>query len=250
MNLNLQGKVAVVTGAAAGIGREVARAFAREGVRVALVDIDAEGVHREAQTLSSEATPCLGLVGDVADRSRVFAMVAEAHAAFGRIDILFNNAGISTRCPMESLPEEDWDRVLAVNLKGTFLCIQAVLPLFRRQGSGAIVNSSSVVVKSGGNGQYAHYVASKAGIWGLTKHVARHAAAYGVRCNAVAPGTTETAFLRGLTPERRIRYGQEIPLGRIAQTDDIAPVVLFLASDAARYITGELVDVNGGMQMD
>ena len=115
MNLNLQGKAAVVTGAAAGIGREVAHAFAREGVRVALVDIDAEGVHREAQALSTEATPCLGLAGDVADRSRVLAMIAAAHSAFGRIDILFNNAGISTRCPMETLPEEDWDRVLAVN---------------------------------------------------------------------------------------------------------------------------------------
>jgi 3-oxoacyl-[acyl-carrier protein] reductase len=250
MDTGLRSRVAVVTGGASGIGRAIVANLLGEGVHVAIIDVRQEEAAATARALGGPEARCLALIGDVSQAGRVRDMMREALDTFGRIDFLVNNAAVSTRCPMEDLPEADWDRVLAVNLKGTFLCIQAVLPVFRRQGAGAIVNLCSSVVKSGGHSPFAHYVASKAGIWGLTKHVARHAAAYGVRCNAVAPGTTATTVMRHYSEEERRKQEAAIPLGRIDQPDEVANVVLFLLSDGARYITGELVDVNGGTEMD
>lgn len=250
MDLKLRGKVAVVTGAAKGIGFAVAQILVNEGANVVIADIDGDKALQAAKELNRTAAQCLAYETDVTDKGNVRQLVQWINEEFGRLDILVNNAGMATLCSIEDLSEEEWDRVIDVNLKGTFLCSQAVLQTFRRQQAGNIVNFCSAVVKTGAMSPYGHYVAAKAGIWGLTKHLARHTASYGVRVNAVAPGTTETDFLDVLTPELRHAAAQGIPLGRVATPEDIALVVVFLASDAARYITGELINVNGGTIMD
>jgi len=241
----------MVTGAAKGIGAAIARAFAREGARVALLDIDASGVEGLARELTDAGLEALPFKADVTAASAVRQAVGAMMALWGRLDVLVNNAGgFSVIRRTEEIPEEEWDAILRLNLTSAFLCSKAVLPIMRRQGSGRIVNLSSVVGRAGAVLVASHYAAAKAGILGFTRHLAREVAAEGITVNAVAPGTTATERFRALrSAEETRRLAESVPLRRVAEPDEIAACVLFLASDAARYITGATLDVNGGLLM-
>lgn len=242
----LQGKVAVVTGAASGIGAGIALAFAEQGAALALVDVVA-GPRVEAQTstLSDYGVPVARYQADVSDESEVRLMGREVLARFGRVDILVNNAGIFTQAPVEHLPIEDWDRVLAVNLRGTFLCTKAFLGAMLDQGSGRIINIASQLGQIGGT-EVAHYAASKAAVIGLTKSLAREVAQRGVLVNAVAPGPVETPILQNETDEWRSAKLAELPIGRFGRVEEVVPTVLLLATDDGSYYVGQTLGPNGG----
>lgn len=242
--MRLRERVAIVTGGARGIGRAMGETFASEGARVVLADVDAL-VIETARELNGR-----GIVADVAEENAARALIEATIQAFGRVDILVNNAGICPRTPFEEISRAEWDRVLAVNLTGAFLCVQAVLPHMQRARYGRILNISSVAGKMGGVTVGAHYAASKAGLLGLTKSLARLYAPFGITVNAIAPVTTETEMTRDWSREVMEKMKQSIPLGRLAQANDIAAAALFLASEEASFITGEVLDVNGGFLMD
>lgn len=248
--MRLQDSVAMVTGAGRGIGLAIATAMAKEGAQVALCDIDKSLLDAGLEKIRTVGAEGLAFQVDVTDKQRITEVVGDLVDRFGRIDILVNNAGIYQVLSLAEISEAAWDRVLAVNLKGAFLCTQAVLPLMEQQGSGCIVNMASSAGKTGGFLCGAHYAASKAGIIALTKSVAREAASYGVRVNAIAPGRIDTPMIHSVSEDENEALRQQIPLGRIGTPDDVGEAVLFLVSDAASYITGEVLDVNGGSLMD
>jgi 3-oxoacyl-[acyl-carrier protein] reductase len=249
-HMRLVGKVALVTGAQQGIGRAIAVALAREGADVGINFLDdadaAERVAGEVRALGRKATT---VKGDVARRPDVEAFVAAAMAALGPPDILVNNAGVFPRSEFLALAEEEWDRVLGVNLKGGFLCAQAAARAMIAAGRpGAIVNISSSAIR--GDARGVHYSASKAGVLGMTRAMALALAPHRIRVNAIAPGLTDTMQPRyGNTEEQIAARAREIPLGRMAQPAEIARIAVFLASDDAGMMTGELVHVNGGAYM-
>ncbi len=245
--MRLQGKVALVTGAASGIGAATAKRLAREGALVAVNDAKAEGLEAVAGEIRAAGAKALVVPGDVARRADVERMVGETVRAFGRLDILINNAGINRDAMAAKMTEEQWDAVLAVNLKGTFLCAQAALPGMREHGWGRVVNTSSV--GSLGNIGQANYAASKAGVIGLTRTLALEYAKYGVTVNAIAPGPVMTAMLAGVPDPIKEKIIAQVPAGRIAAPDEIAGVHVFLASDDAAFITGQVIFVDGGMSV-
>ena len=239
-----EGKVAVVTGAASGIGAACASAFAAEGARVALFDRDAGGVASMAASLPG----ALAFVVDVADKNSVKPGFDQMLAAFGALDILVNNAGIESTRTIEAMPEEDWDRVLDVNLKGAMLCTQAAVPAMRARGGGAIVNIASIAGKRISYHGGASYTASKGGLLALTRHAAFELGIDQIRVNAVCPGPTLTPMIRRNNDEETIRRTVKlVPLGRWVMPEDIAQAVLFLASDGAAMCTGTSLDVDGGV---
>jgi len=240
-------KVALVTGAAGGIGLAIEQQLAREGVRLALVDIAAPDT--AAARCRKLGTEVLTLTADVSSPSEVEQAVAATMEHFGRLHIVANVAGICPRTGFEQINAEEWDQVLAVNLKGPFLVTQAALPALRQAGWGRVVNIASLAGQVGGIAVGAHYVASKAGLVGLTKAVALLGAADGITANAIAPGIIDTEMTRIAGPEQVQRYLERIPLGYMGEPEDIAEAVAFLCSDAARYITGAVIDVNGGILM-
>ncbi|MCX7750272.1 MAG: glucose 1-dehydrogenase [Candidatus Bipolaricaulota bacterium] len=250
--MRLEGKVALITGGAAGIGLATARRFVEEGAVVAFCDVSSEAGERAAAELGPRAS--FHRV-DVTDGAAVEAWVAEVHGKHGRIDILVNNAGIIRDHQLVRvkdgeivgrMAEADFDLVLAVNLKGTFLCTRAVVPIMIRQRSGVILNASSIAGLDGNFGQ-TNYVATKAGIVGMTKVWARELGKYGIRVNAVAPGFTATEILRTM-PEKVLEgIRSRTPLGRLGDPRDIANAYLFLASDEAAFITGAVLRVDGGL---
>ena len=242
--MRLEGKTALVTGAAQGIGAAVARAFAQEGANVCVADLDLERAEAFAAELVS---PALGLRCDVARRDDVDAMVASATQRFGRIDILVNNAGITRPAMLEKMTLAQWDAVVSVHLSGTFNCLQAVTPGMIERRYGRIVNVTSAAGLLGTIGQV-NYAAAKAGIVGLTMAAARELARHGITVNAIAPGaaTPMTETIR--TDERfRDKYLARIPLGRWAAPEEVAPVFVFFASDDASYVTGQVLAADGGM---
>ena len=248
--MRLESKVALVTGAQQGIGRAIAVALARDGADVGVNFLDdaaaAEGVAGEIRGLGRRAVT---VQGDVSKAASVEAMVKAVTAALGPPDVLVNNAGVFPRASFLELPELEWDHVLGVNLKGSFLCAQAVArALVAAHRPGAIVNISSSAVR--GDPRGVHYSSSKAGIVGLTRAMALALAPHRIRVNAIAPGLTDTAQPRyGNTEEQIAARAREIPLGRIAQPEEIANVAVFLASSEAGWVTGELIHVNGGFYM-
>jgi 3-oxoacyl-[acyl-carrier protein] reductase len=249
--MRFEGQVAIVTGAAKGIGLRVARAFGREGARVAALDVNADGVEGFARELAAEGGEALGLKVDVTAAGEVRRAVDTVIGRWGRVDVLVNNAGgFSMIRRTEDIPDEEWDAIFRFNVTSAFLCTKAVLPHMRRQRSGSIVNLSSIAGRSSAVTVTSHYAASKAAILGFTRHVALEVGGDGIRVNAVAPGTVATERVRALrTPEQTRRIAETVPLGRIGEPEEIADVVLFLASDAARYVTGASLDVNGGLVM-
>ena len=243
--MRLQDRVAIVTGGARGIGRAIGKAFAAEGARVVLTDIDVAALEVAGQDLGTRA-----IITDVTDEGSVRAMVEQVMQHYGRIDILVNNAGICPLTPFESIRRAEWDRVMAINLTGAFLCSQAVAPFMTRVGYGRIINISSVAGKMGGVTVGAHYAASKAGLLGLTWSLAKLYAPFGITANAIAPVTVETDLTREWPSEALERMRQSIPLGRLAHVNDVATAAVFIASEEAGFITGEVLDVNGGFLMD
>jgi len=192
----------------------------------------------------------LALSVDVTRKEQIQEAVGQVLARWGRIDILVNNAGIYEVLPIEAISEEQWDRVLAVNLKGAFLCCQAVIPTMKRQGSGSIVSMASSAGKSGGTLSGAHYAVSKAGVICLTKQLARELGPHGITANAVAPGRIDTPMIHLASDEENEAFRLRTPLGRLGTPEDVAGAVVFLVSDEASFITGEIVDVNGGLLID
>ena len=248
--MKFQEQVAVITGAARGIGRAIALAFVGEGAKVALVDINSELLERLREEIVHQGGQALALPCDISKSSDVKEMVNQVLNTFGRIDVLVNNAGIIRRGTIETVTEEDWDRVIAINLKGTFNCCKAVVEPMKRQGGGKIVNVSSISGKMGDITSAPGYGPSKAGGDALMKTLARQLATYGIRANSVAPHAIETEMSAQWSEERRREIIAAIPLGRLGRPEDVAQAVLFLASDAASFITGEILDVNGGALMD
>ena len=249
--MTFKGKVALVTGAARGIGRAIAEAFAREGARVVLNDIwPQQDLVRAASDISTYESQCMGIAADVSDSVRVKDMMAQAKKAFTRLDILVNNAGIIRRGSIESVTEDDWDQVIDVNLKGAFNCCKAAADIMMAQRSGKIINVSSIAGKTGDITSAPGYGPSKAAMDALTKTLARQLATYGINVNGVAPHAIETDMSAEWSEEKRKAIVEAIPLKRLGQPEDVAEAVLFLASDKADFITGEILDVNGGFLMD
>jgi NAD(P)-dependent dehydrogenase (short-subunit alcohol dehydrogenase family) len=238
-------KVALVTGAARGIGLAVAKKFLAEGWRVALLDIEADLLWSTAEALASSGNT-LGLNCDVPDASAVASALAEVERRFGRLDALVNNAGIAVFAPLLETSLEDWRRVLEVNLTGPFLCTRAAVPLMRKHGAGAIVNITSISAVRASTLRSA-YGTSKAGLAHLTKQLAVELALFGIRVNGVAPGPVETAMAKAVhTPEIRADYHDAIPLNRYGLEEELAEAIFFLCSDRSSYITGQILAVDGG----
>jgi len=248
--MKLKDRVAIVTGAARGIGKAIALTFVREGAKVALVDVEKAGLETLQKEIGIKGGQAVAVTCDVSKASEVKQMVDHVQTAFGRIDILVNNAGIIRRGTIETVTEEDWDRVIEVNLKGPFNCSKAVVEIMKRQGYGKIVNVSSIAGKMGDITSAPGYGPSKAGMDALTKSLARQLAAYAIHVNGVAPHAIETEMSAEWSPEKRKAIVDAIPLKRLGKPEDVAEAVLFLASEQASFITGEILDVNGGALMD
>ena len=247
-SLRLAGQVAIVTGGARGIGREIALVFAREGADVALFDVNPVQLEPTAQELRALGRRAEGIVVDVTDGKQVDDGVAKVLDKLGRIDILINNAGITKDGLLIRMDDAQWDRVLNINLKGTFLCTRAVAKHMLKQRRGRIVSVASIVGLIGNPGQ-ANYAASKAGIIGFTKAVAKELAGRSITCNAIAPGFIKTEMTDALPEQARQRLMEAIPMGTLGEPLDVAQAALFLVSDAARYITGQVLVVDGGLAM-
>ena len=244
----LDGKVALVTGGAQGIGKAIALRLAREGADVAVSDINLEKAQETCREVESLGRKALAVGGSVADAKAAEAMVEKTVEALGGLDILVNNAGITRDGVLLRMKEEDWDLVLDVNLKGAYHCTKAALrPLIKRKG-GKIINIASVTGQMGNAGQ-ANYAASKAGLIGFTKSVAREYASRNIQVNAVAPGFIDTAMSQAIPPKEREMLTRVIPMERLGTAEDIAEAVLFLAGSGSDYITGQVLNVNGGMYM-
>lgn len=237
-----QDKVVFVTGAGQGMGQAMVKHFAAEGAKVAAIDINQEAA--EATAAAAEGN-VIAIACDIANSESVRGAMTQVKEAFGRLDVVVNNAGVGSVDAFLDTPDENWERVIGVNLTGTFLCCREGARLMSENGSGAIINVSSSAVMSGEGPS--HYVASKAGVIGLTRSIARELASSGIRVNTLVPGATNTPMMQGIPDEWMEQMISAIPLGRMAEPEDIAKVASFLASDDAGFITGQNIAVNGGM---
>jgi len=244
----MKDKVAAITGASRGIGRSIALFLAGEGAKIVASARNSAELEKLVAEIKEKGGEAIAVAGDVAVTADADRLVDAAVAAYGRLDILVNNAGITRDGLLLRMKDEDWDAVLNINLKGAFLCTRAAAKVMSKQRYGRIINISSVVGEMGNAGQ-ANYCASKAGLLGLTKSVARELARRNVTVNAVAPGFIVTDMTEALPEKTREELAAQIPLGRLGDAEDIAHAVLFLASDGAGYVTGQVLGVNGGMYM-
>jgi NAD(P)-dependent dehydrogenase (short-subunit alcohol dehydrogenase family) len=243
----LAGKVAIVTGGGSGIGRAVARRFAAEGAAVAVADVDGESAKAVAAEIEASGGSAFGIEVDVTDGERVRAMVDRAVSEFGGVDVLMTAAGVLGFGSVVETEPELWNRVIGVNLTGTYLCARAAIPRMVERGGGAIVTVSSSTGAHDAAPGTAAYIASKGGVAMLTKAISVDHARQGIRANAIAPGPTDTPMLSGvMTPEELRAFGEAMPIGRLAQPEELAAAALFLASDEASYVTGAVFAVDGG----
>jgi 3-oxoacyl-[acyl-carrier protein] reductase len=248
MSDTLTGKVALVTGGARGIGQVICRELASRGARIFVNDVRAEAAEEAAQTLKSGGAEAQAAVFDVSASQEVEAAIDGIRERSGRLDILVNNAGITGDALFVRMKDEDWERVLRINLTGSFFCARAAAKIMMKARYGRIISISSVVGQMGNAGQ-ASYSTSKAGLIGLTKTLARELASRNITVNAVAPGFIETDMTAGLDEKVKAEHLRAIPLGRYGSAEDVAKLVGFLVSDVAGYITGQVIGVNGGMYM-
>ena len=245
----LEGKVALITGASRGIGKGIALKFASEGADIAFTDLfDDENMANTVKEIEALGVRAKGYASNAADFAQTEEVVAKVKEDFGHIDVLVNNAGITKDGLMLKMSEAQWDAVIAVNLKSAFNFIHAIVPVMMRQRQGSIINMASVVGVHGNAGQ-ANYAASKAGLIALAKSIAQEVGSRGIRANAIAPGFIETAMTAALPEDVRTQWAQKIPLRRAGQVEDIANVATFLASDMSSYVSGQVIEVDGGMNM-
>jgi len=249
--MRLEKKVVIVTGAAKGIGAAIAESCVREGARVAALDLDGPGAEAVAKALRDREADALALRCDVTRAPDIAAALEAVLARWGRVDVLVNNAGgFAVIRDTEDIAEAEWEAIMASNLTSVFLFSKAVLPIMKRQRYGRIVNLASVVGRAGAVRVTSHYAAAKAGVIGFTRHLALEVGADGITVNAVAPGTTATErVLKARTPEETARVAATIPVRRLGEPREIADAVVFLASDAAAFVNGATLDVNGGQVM-
>lgn len=246
--MRLKGKKALITGAAQGIGRSIAIGMAKSGADIGIADISTEAAEKTSEEIRSLGSKSIAIHLDVSKQDSVSRAFETFVKEFGSVDILVNNAGITRDTVLLRMKEEDWDLVIDINLKGTFLCCKEAVKLMAKQRSGKIISISSVVAFMGNPGQ-ANYSASKAGIIGLTKTIAREYASRGIRVNAVAPGFIQTAMTDVLPDSVKEDMKRAIPLGQFGTSEDVTNAVLFLSSAESDYITGQVIHVNGGMYM-
>jgi 3-oxoacyl-[acyl-carrier protein] reductase len=252
--MRFQDKVAVVTGGASGIGAATARGLSREGAKVVVADWNPENLQKMEAEMTKEDRPFLGLKVDVSLEKDVQKLVSQTVSHFGGIDFLVNNAGISPKHQgkkqnLWEMSIEEWDRVMAVNIRGVFLCCHFAVPRMIERGGGAIVSLSSQAAKAGSVITGCHYAISKAGVVGLTKILAREVAAYKIRVNAVAPGRIDTPMIWDVPVEVNEQIRKSIPLGRLGKAEEVADPILFLLSEASSFMTGVVLDINGGSGM-
>ena len=244
---NLRGRVAVVTGAGQGMGRAVAEALARRGAKVVVNDVNSAAAEQAAADLRAGGAEAQAVVANVTDALAVRAMMTQAVAQFGALHILVNNAGVLRPTAVPDISEAEWDFVIDVNLKGTFLCSQAALPAMKTAEWGRIVNFSSTAGKNVSTVGGAHYTAAKAGILGFTRHLAKEVARFGITVNDVCPGLIDTEMVRRTISADRVEaYARGFPIPRLGRCDEVAELVAFLCSNRAAYITGASLDINGG----
>jgi len=246
--LALEGKAALITGGARGIGREIAMLFANKGANIAICDVNLEEAQKTAKEIEDLGRQGIAFKADVTSSSQVQDMADKILDKFNKIDILINNAGITKDNLLLRMSEEDWDKVIAVNLKGTFICTKIVSRIMLKQRSGKIVNLASIIGIMGNAGQ-ANYAASKAGIIGLTKSAAKELASRNICVNAIAPGFIMTDMTAKLPEEVQKKMLSMIPLARFGEAKDVADLALFLSSGSSSYITGQVIQVDGGMLM-
>ncbi len=246
--MKLEGKNALITGGAQGIGKSIALAMAKEGAGIGIADVNLESARATADEIKALGVKGLALKLDVSNQTNVTEAFNVFKTEFGSLDILINNAGITRDTVLLRMKEEDWDAVLNINLKGSFLCSKEAVKIMAKQRSGKIVSISSVVAFMGNPGQ-TNYSSSKAGLIGLTKTNARKYASRGIRANAVAPGFIQTAMTDALSDEVKNEMHKAIPLGEFGTSEDVANAVIFLSSADSDYITGQVIHVNGGMYM-
>jgi NAD(P)-dependent dehydrogenase (short-subunit alcohol dehydrogenase family) len=247
MKTPLSDKTALITGAGQGMGLAVARKLASLGARIAINDVDPARARNAVQILESDDATAIAVPADITSGSEVSQMIDSTVETLGGLHILINNAGILYPTSVAEMPEDEWDRVIEVNLKGTFLCAQAALPPMKVAGWGRIVNFSSTAGKNVSTVGGAHYTASKAGVLGFTRHLAKEVAADGITVNAVCPGLIDTEMVRATIDDTRMQaYADSFPIPRLGQPREVADLVGFLASDQAAYITGAALDINGG----
>lgn len=248
--MELQGKVAVITGAAHGIGEEIAKTFAGEGASVALCDLDEEGVGRVLEDIRAKGGDGFAMKVNAADEADVRSLFEAVVERCGTLHILVNNAGMCRNVPIEEIDADEWDLYVKVNLKSVFLCSQQAVRVMRKKGYGRIISMGSAAGKLGGVAAGAHYSAAKAGVMCFTKSLALQNAPYGITANAIAPGPIATRMTDAWGEELNRAFVEKIPLKKYGTPADVAQVALFLASDRSRYLTGEIIDVNGGLLMD
>ena len=245
-----EGKVAIVTGGGRGLGAGYCRALAAEGASVVVADITEEGAREVADEIGG-----LAVKVDVSEEASVQQMTAKALERFGRIDILVNNAALfaellRTRKPFDQIPVDEWDRVMAVNVRGVWLCCKVIAPVFRKQRSGVIVNISSGTIYSGNSNGFMHYVTSKAAVWGMTRVLARELGNDGIRVNSITPGFTSSEPVQEIVPHEQLEANAERRIFKRQQTgDDLVGTVLYLCSDASAFVTGQSINVDGGAYM-